>query len=205
VLGMWPNINYVQCLYEPFDRDLIASWSVWLETYAMYRCLRKRGSFGGRECLVCDSGNGFAKISRNCPNCKRPQRAAKQLRIARLPTILIIVLKRFHYEGPWRDKLNTFVDFPMRNLDLTKYALQAHSSQPEKSENYLYDLYAVTNHFGTLSGGHCMLLHCYIDIDTACIHNKLRGKWFVFDDSRVSPCEDTSVVVRTAHLKCLQF
>lgn len=80
----------------------------------------------------------------------------------------------------------------MSNLDLTKYALQARSSQPE---NYLYDLYAVTNHFGTLSGGHCMLLPCPINIDTACIHNKLRGKWFVFDDSRVSPCEDTSVVV----------
>jgi len=130
----------------------------------------------------------------NCPNCKRPQRATKQLRIARLPTILIIVLKRFHYEGPWRDKLNTFVDFPMRNLDLTKYALpspsKSRSPQPEKSENYLYDLYAVTNHFGTLSGGHY----------TACIHNNLRGKWFVFDDSRVSPCEDSSVVGRSAYI-----
>src|SRR3981189_142852 len=90
--------------------------------------------------------NGDAKCCRNCPNCRRPQRATKQLRIARLPTILIIVLKRFHYEGPWRDKLNTFVDFPMQNLDLTKYALagssQSRSPQPEKSENYLYDLYA---------------------------------------------------------------
>jgi ubiquitin C-terminal hydrolase len=96
----------------------------------------------------------------------------------------------------------------MQNLDLTKYALagssQSRSEQPEKSENYLYDLYAVTNHFGTLSGGHCKHLPFPIDIDTACIHNKLRGKWFVFDDSRVSPCEDTSVVVRVSTLKCLQ-
>jgi ubiquitin carboxyl-terminal hydrolase 4/11/15 len=96
----------------------------------------------------------------------------------------------------------------MQNLDLTKYALagssQSRSPQPEKSENYLYDLYAVTNHFGTLSGGHCMPLPLRIDTDTACIHNKLRGKWFVFDDSRVSPCEDTSVVVKMATLKCLR-
>jgi hypothetical protein len=33
--------------------------------------------------------------------------------------------------------------------------------------------------------------------DTACIHNKVRGKWYVFDDSRVSPCDDNSVVVTT--------
>jgi ubiquitin carboxyl-terminal hydrolase 8 len=86
----------------------------------------------------------------NCPNCEKPQKASKQLRIARLPTILIIQLKRFHYEGPWRDKLDTFVDYPKHNLDLTPYVLNS-----EKSEKYLYDLYAVTNHFGTLSAGHC--------------------------------------------------
>ena len=41
-------------------------------------------------------------------------------------------------------------------------------------------------------------LKCWIrliEVDTACVHNKLRGKWYVFDDSRVSQCEDTSVVV----------
>jgi ubiquitin carboxyl-terminal hydrolase 8 len=97
---------------------------------------------------------------RNCPRCKRPQRATKQLRIARLPTILIIHLKRFHYAGPWRDKLNTFIDFPLSNLDLTRYVLAAGSTstpnaESDKSDKYLYDLYAVTNHFGTLSGGHC--------------------------------------------------
>ena len=47
----------------------------------------------------------------------------------------------------------------MQNLDLTKYVLGgsagSKSPPPEKSEKYLYDLYAVTNHFGTLSVGHC--------------------------------------------------
>src|SRR5436309_281317 len=90
---------------------------------------------------VLDSVN----IPRNCPTCKRPQRATKQLKIARLPTILIIHLKRFHYAGPWRDKLNTFIDYPMQDLDLTKYVLggpadlaDSHSPQPEKAEKYLY-------------------------------------------------------------------
>lgn len=84
----------------------------------------------------------------------------------------------------------------MQNLDLTSYALAGKSSNPEKSEKYLYDLYAVTNHFGTLTGGHCIFIAGIANIiDTACVHNNLRGKWYVFDDSRVSPCEDTSVVV----------
>jgi hypothetical protein len=42
-------------------------------------------------------------------------------------------------------------------------------------------------------------------VDTACIHNKLRGKWYVFDDSRVSPCDDTSVVVSTQNLSIANF
>jgi ubiquitin carboxyl-terminal hydrolase 8 len=121
----------------------------------------------------------------------------------------VIHLKRFHYAGPWRDKLNTFIDYPMRNLDLTKYVLQgsgvskgseegSRDSQPEMPDKYLYDLYAVTNHFGTLSGGHCTYPfnpHQLTDTDTATIHNNLRGKWYVFDDSRVSQCDETSVVV----------
>jgi len=99
----------------------------------------------------------------NCPNCNRPQPATKQLRIARLPSILIIQLKRFQYEGRWRDKLDTFVDYPKHNLDLTPYVLGAQDG--ETSEKYLYDLYAVTNHFGTLSGGHC-IVHPRPNIDT---------------------------------------
>jgi len=98
--------------------------------------------------------------NRNCPKCQKPQRATKQLKIARLPPILIIHLKRFHYAGPWRDKLNTFVDYPLENLDLTKHVLSGRmasdSQQNQLPEKYLYDLYGVTNHFGTLSGGHCM-------------------------------------------------
>jgi len=102
---------------------------------------------------------------RNCPNCKRPQRAIKQLRIARLPPILIIHLKRFHYAGPWRDKLNTFIDYPLRDLDLTRFVLadpkESDNSQSEMKGKFLYDLYAVTNHFGTLSGGHCCFLSSF--------------------------------------------
>ena len=48
----------------------------------------------------------------------------------------------------------------------------------------LYDLYAVTNHFGSLYGGHY----------TAYAKNPIHNEWFEFDDSRVSPVKESDVV-----------
>lgn len=47
-----------------------------------------------------------------------------------------------------RNKLDTRVDFPLHGLDLTPYVLHTQSVQP------VYDLYAVSNHYGSLGGGH---------------------------------------------------
>ncbi|KAJ7724420.1 hypothetical protein B0H14DRAFT_2410768 [Mycena olivaceomarginata] len=58
---------------------------------------------------------------RNCPKCKTKQRAAKQLSLERLPPILIIHLKRFEIHGRFSDKIDTFVDFPSKSLDLTNF------------------------------------------------------------------------------------
>jgi ubiquitin carboxyl-terminal hydrolase 8 len=51
---------------------------------------------------------------RHCPSCKKPRHATKSLRLARLPNVLIIHLKRFSFEGPFRDKLDTMVNFPIK-------------------------------------------------------------------------------------------
>lgn len=64
------------------------------------------------------------------------------------------------------------VDFPLKNLDLTNYmppllppnddkgglyTQRAYSPDDPRLQvpPYKYELYAVTNHFGTLSSGHC--------------------------------------------------
>ena len=105
----------------------------------------------------------------NCPNCKALRRATKQLSISRLPPVLLIHLKRFTTKGHFTDKLETFVDFPLKGLDLTNYmpaplppGVDRKRSAPISLDDprsqvppYRYDLYAVTNHFGTLSSGHC--------------------------------------------------
>lgn len=109
---------------------------------------------------------------RDCPRCKVKRRATKTLSLARLPPILVIHLKRFEANGRFSDKVDTFVDFPVKSLDLTELmppplpAGADHSllngGVPMSRDDprtqvppYKYDLYGVTNHYGNLSSGHC--------------------------------------------------
>lgn len=84
-----------------------------------------------------------------------------------MPPVLLIHLKRFSVKGHFTDKIETFVDFPLRGLDLTNYmppllppgVSGGPTGSPDDPRSqippYKYDLYGVTNHFGTLSSGHC--------------------------------------------------
>ncbi|RWS30757.1 hypothetical protein B4U80_07215 [Leptotrombidium deliense] len=84
-----------------------------------------------------------------CPRCKKHQQATKKFDIWSLPKVLIIHLKRFSYSKYCRDKLDTFVDFPITDLNMGEYIM----NNPN-NETKLYDLIAVANHYGGLGGGH---------------------------------------------------
>ncbi|KAL3649691.1 Ubiquitin carboxyl-terminal hydrolase 9 [Castilleja foliolosa] len=49
-----------------------------------------------------------------------------------------------------KNKLDTFVNFPINNLDLSKYV----KSEGATDGSNVYELYAVSNHYGGLGGGH---------------------------------------------------
>jgi len=55
-----------------------------------------------------------------CNKCKDHVRAWKQFHLYRTPPILIVHLKRFQYSSTThrRDKIDTFINFPLRGLDL---------------------------------------------------------------------------------------
>ena len=135
----------------------------------------------------------------HCPQCKKARKATKKLTITRLPHILIIHLKRFTNRGPWRDKLNTFVDIPLRHLDLTKYMPTPLASDEmprtlplptaETTPPFFYDLYAVCNHYGTINGGHY----------TAVVRSSYKTGWNSFDDSKATLIEEERVVVSLIH------
>ncbi|KAJ2077415.1 ubiquitin-specific protease doa4 [Coemansia sp. RSA 988] len=119
-----------------------------------------------------------------CPRCKTKRKAYKRLMISRLPLVLIVHLKRFSTIGHFREKLETNVLFPTRSLHMQNYVL------PDTPQLSMYNLYAVANHFGTLSGGHY----------TASVFNGFRGQWNYYDDTRVSPIPENQVATPAAYL-----
>ncbi len=50
-------------------------------------------------------------------------------------------------------KLQTHVDFPIENLDLTQF-MDRHADGSSSGEEYIYDLFGISNHFGGCGGGH---------------------------------------------------
>jgi ubiquitin carboxyl-terminal hydrolase 4/11/15 len=80
-----------------------------------------------------------------CSQCKEHRRAFKKFDLWKLPKILIIQLKRFSYRNKhWREKIETQVQFPLEGLDLTEHVL----GPITKGEEPIYDLYAISNHYG---------------------------------------------------------
>lgn len=49
-----------------------------------------------------------------------------------------------------KNKLDTFVNFPISDLDLSQYVMHKSASM----RSHVYELYAVINHYGGLGGGH---------------------------------------------------
>jgi ubiquitin carboxyl-terminal hydrolase 8 len=100
------------------------------------------------------------------------------------PTIMVICLKRFSSDG--KKKLQNLVDFPVEGLDLSRYAKGYFSNR------YIYDLYGVANHMGSVEGGHY----------TAYVKHKC-GEWLHYNDTEVSLLEKSKIVSTTAY--CLFY
>ncbi|XP_069844479.1 ubiquitin carboxyl-terminal hydrolase 8 isoform X2 [Dipodomys merriami] len=105
-----------------------------------------------------------------CSHCRARRDSLKKIEIWKLPPVLLVHLKRFSYDGRWKQKLQTSVDFPLENLDLSQYVIGPKNSLKK------YNLFSVSNHYGGLDGGHY----------TAYCKNAARQRWFKFDDHEVS-------------------
>lgn len=84
-------------------------------------------------------------------------------------------------------KIQELIEFPVEGLDLSEHLIGNHSSENRK---LVYDLYAVSNHFGNMNGGHY----------TAYAKNPINNKWYEFDDSHVTPLDPRKVVDKSAYV-----
>ncbi|XP_031208745.1 ubiquitin carboxyl-terminal hydrolase 43 isoform X1 [Mastomys coucha] len=142
-----------------------------------------------------------------CPHCQVLQQGVVKLSLWTLPDILIIHLKRFCQVGERRNKLSTLVKFPLSGLNMAPHVARRSTNSkagpgPWSSWkqpiclpttyplDFLYDLYAVCNHHGSLQGGHY----------TAYCRNSLDGQWYSYDDSTVEPLREDEVNTRGAYI-----
>lgn len=115
----------------------------------------------------------------------RNEPVRKNIAFWNFPKILIITLKRYSPDGLYKN--NALIDFPLDNLDLSKYVIGY------KAKTYKYKLFGVANHMGSVSGGHY----------TAFVLTGDTQKWHCFNDATVSEMGEEQVVSSSAY--CLFY
>lgn len=112
-----------------------------------------------------------------CRNCKTHRPCSKKMNIYKLPEHLAMHLKRFKRHGYSMQKNGSLVHFPLEGLEMRQVDGQV----------FVYDLYAISNHYGSMGGGHY----------TAYCKN-VNGNWYDFNDSSVSEVRNPSSVITPA-------
>ena len=110
---------------------------------------------------------------------KEKQNVKKKISYWSFPTILTIDIKRFNSSNR---KNQILVDFPLENLDLSKYTIGY------KKESYVYDLYGICNHSGGVHGGHY----------TSFVKSA-NGKWYHFNDTNVTEIKKEDLITPKAY------
>jgi ubiquitin C-terminal hydrolase len=128
----------------------------------------------------------------HCLKCPKLTKARQKSDLCLpLPRVLILQLKRFTYDIYSNDKIDTYISFPLDELDLNEYLVKDDSKINENSLSTKYDLVAVSNHTGSLTSGHY----------TTYAKNIQNGKWYLFDDTVVRKLDNnTDVVTKNAYI-----
>ena len=116
---------------------------------------------------------------------KQKEDVIKRVRFWNFPNVMVITLGRFSADGT--NKRNDLVNFPLDNLDLSKYVCGY------KPKSYNYELYAICNHSGGVFRGHY----------TAFIKN-YTGNWFLFNDNNIQKVPEPSSII-TPMAYCLFY
>jgi len=111
----------------------------------------------------------------HCSECKIRVQAKKDLKFVKLPSVLVILLKRFESD---LKKITSNVEFPVNGLDMRPYVCEnfvVNNSDLDDNE-YMYDLVALSTHVGSLSSGHYTAYTSLGD-----------DEWIFFNDEKINP------------------
>ena len=125
-----------------------------------------------------ESGNEWL-----CKICKNRVNAIKKLDFFYLPKILCICLSRFKKIGSDYIKDENFVDYPLNDLNMNKYMIF------NDGKKYIYDIFAVCEHYGGREGGHYTAICKNVD-----------GYWYTYDDSVCALSSKNRVCSRNAYI-----
>ena len=122
-----------------------------------------------------------------CSNCKRNVNAYHKSEIFYSPPYLIISIKRFQRKYLSKTKIQLSKINSEFKYDINYINLEPYIKGP-KDPQKIYNLYAVNQHSGSNEGGH---------YNSAC---KNFGKWYMFDDHAVFPCDDDMICVPEGYI-----
>ena len=117
-----------------------------------------------------------------CNKCKEHLLAKKKLDLYYLPKLLIINFKRFVKEYSRWEKNDEDIDFPINDFNMKDLIIG-----PDKDHS-IYDLFAVSQHYGSTEGGHY----------TAVCKNG--DNWYNYDDSSVSRTSPKACLTSAAYV-----
>ena len=103
---------------------------------------------------------------------------------------MVIQLKRFRQYGQQWRKLQTLVDFPIRNLDMSQFITDLNFVTQQLQIEAKYDLHGVVNHYGTLGFGH------YVSFT----RNPFDKKWYRYDDMNREEVSEEKIQKESAYL-----
>ena len=166
-----PNMRISICLGSGTDTTFISK-VISHESYNNVNESKIQDSVNIEECF-----NLFSRreqLDKNnttyCSNCKEHLQGIKKMDIYKLPIILIIHFKRFKQKAHSSSKNTRTINFPLEDLDMGRFSLGCEG---------IYDLYAVSSHYGMLEGGHY-----------TAYAKSVKGQWREFNDSSVSLIND---------------
>uniref|UniRef100_A0A665W7Y5 Ubiquitin carboxyl-terminal hydrolase n=1 Tax=Echeneis naucrates TaxID=173247 RepID=A0A665W7Y5_ECHNA len=126
-------------------------------------------------------------VSKNPPRSsgsRSCQRQETNILSSYIPLILMSIL--FHWTAFLRNKVDTYVEFPLKGLDMKGYLLEPENSLPGSC---LYDLVAVVVHHGSgVGSGHY----------TA--YGSHKSRWYHFNDSTVTLTNEDTVRKAKAYI-----